>query len=166
MGKFGGINPQQFSNKKLDQSDRFCYLLAVAFLFDWLKLNVWFKQAFLNYSIWPKLSYRFPSCEVRLSVDPGLKAYIYSWIIGVRTWPWCPKMHGAKYIRSIISNCKLRKTHQKFLKASKIFKCAKIRTVLFKNRYCFIIWSSVCQFMAIIAVKNLIFDNLYYFLDN
>ena len=106
FGKFCGINPQQFSNKKLDQSERFCYLFAVAVWFDWLMLDVWFKQAFLNYSIWPKLSYRFPSCEVRLSVDPSLKAYIYSWIIGVRTRPWCPKMHGAKYIvpLSVIAN--------------------------------------------------------------
>ena len=57
--------------KTTDQQDRFCYLFGVAVRFDWIKFDVWLKQAFLIIWVDPNCRYR-----VRLmwstAFDPGL----------------------------------------------------------------------------------------------
>ena len=60
--------------KTTDQQHRFCYLFGdtvEAVRFDWIKFDVWLKQAFFNYLSRPKLSLGL--AHVKYSVWPGPK---------------------------------------------------------------------------------------------
>ena len=56
---------------KTNEQDRFCYLFGVEDQFDWIKFEVWLKQACVNYLIRPKLS--LGSAHVKYGVWPGPK---------------------------------------------------------------------------------------------